>query len=156
MRTFLATTACISLLFGVNVPARGEDARYKVLWIRGSSATLIDTKSITRTFAGKYRTAWMIIIQPHADLRIDYFQSLTRFDCGARSSRTEVLMIYNNGESKEVGTSNLLDKPIQPESSSEVVYEFVCKDQVRPDVADTRLLTRSELTNLRSLLADSD
>lgn len=158
MRIPLLFAAIIMAILPSTGNAQSGSERYKILRVDDNGATVIDARSTTKTFAGKYITVWIILLAK--DLKgtgIDYFQSHLRLDCAARTSRREILLTIKQGESAKVGKPELLDSQIMPESSSELAFEFACKGIVQPDVADLGLLTLAEVLELNAILhAGSD
>lgn len=158
MRLLLSPLAIPLLLLSSAVGAQTEDARYRMLRLDNNGATFIDTRSITSTFAGKYRTVWLIILAKDMPLLgLDYFQSRTRIDCAARTSRREALYVFRQGERDQIGRAEITDTPVLPESSTELALEFACNGSIAPDLTNMRLLTLSEIIELNGiLLADSE
>lgn len=153
VRILLALAAIIIAAFPSFADAQSEGARYKILRADENGATLIDTRSTSKGFAGKYVSVWLILLSKDlSTTEIDYFQSRVRFDCGARTSRRDMLLAIRQGESTIVGKPELLDSEVMPESSSELAFEYACKGVVSPDVADLSLLSLAEVVELNAIL----
>lgn len=153
MRYLLTLFVLLSLNFTTQASGQSDGHRYKILRISDSGATIVDTRSMSKSFAGKYVTVWMFLMSDDlADTGIDYFQSLVRMDCGARTARREKLLRVGGGESTEVGRPELTDSPISPESSSELAFEFACKQIVPSDVETLSLLSMPEVLELNQII----
>ena len=148
---FFALSALLA--FPVSAQARGDEARYKILRVDDAGATLVDVNSITSSFAGKYKTAWMYLLaEDLLLLDIDYFESQVKFDCSLRRSEEILLRRFKDGVGDVVNRPRLSESPIIPESGTEVVFEFVCNGKVASDLQGLDLISRNEISELNSII----